>query len=485
MLILFLFLNISLNFAKIEKPVLYNDARVLGMGQTFTAIADDKNMLFYNPAGFADYGLKKTSILDAIMNPTLWKPRYSNIGDLTLLGITLGANQSIIDKYGYSPTSLKQNENAPLYQLYKMNFFEKFQNGTLTEDEAKRANDYLNQLMFVKFHPKVNTEILSYARHYFGFGSFISSDAVLGIEPGGFLPNVIGEFHFDTINIFGAGFHIPGYKRWSAGISLKYFQRIKFEVHNLSDMAAIYQYYSGDYIKKDFDKELKNKSIFDIITGGVSYATKGIEQAKIGTGIGFDLGFMYRYSYEWRFGLQISDVYTRVRWWDGSESSPVPINARFGVAYKPSFSIIGLFEDPIFAIDIEDIFHQQRKNFFLKWHFGTEFKFLYRLIKLRFGINEGYPSFGLGFDLSFYFLSKIPVIGWLRPDSIYFPKFNPNDKEFVQKNICCCLLTGILSPLLYLHINLDISYTGYELGARPGDLMDYQWLVRFSLSYSY
>ncbi len=151
----------------------------------------------------------------------------------------------------------------------------------------------------------------------------------------------------------------------------------------------------------------------------------------------------------------------------------------------PGWSLIGIIEDPVLAADIEDVFHQQRKNFFLKLHFGTEVKFLFRLISLRFGINDGYPSYGLGVDLSLYFLSKIPVVKWLRPNRIYFPEFNPNDREFLEKNPICCCLTGILAPILYAHIKADVSYTGYELGVYPGQTRDYQLLARLSLSYSY
>jgi len=472
-------------FARIEPPVIYNDARVMGMGGAFTAVADDKNMLFYNPAGFADYGLKKTSILDAIMDPTLWKPRYTNIGDLTFFSMTFGINETLFNKYGFSIWG-GIDKSAPLYQLIDMNFFEKFSDGTLTQAEAQQASDLLNQMYYSTLHPRFNTELLSYARHYFGFGMFIASDMVFSIEPGGFYPNIIGQYHSDFINAIGFGLHIPGYKRWSIGATLKYFTRMKFEINNVNDMATLYHYFTGEYIDTDkLSESLKVQSLLDTFLGGVDYTTTGIEQMKIGTGIGFDLGFMYRYSYAWRFGLQISDVYTRIRWWDNTEPSAIPINARAGVAYKPGMSLWGFFEDPIVALDVEDIFHQQKKNFFLKWHFGTEVKILFRIVKLRFGINEGYPSFGLGLDFSFYFLSKIPIIGWLRPDSVYFPKFDPNDREFLPKNPCCCLMSAVLAPILYAHIKIDISRTGYELGPRPGDLEDNQWLFRIALSYSY
>ena len=46
-------------FAK-ELPYLYKGARPLGMGGAFTALSDDANALFYNPAGLAN--IKETRV---------------------------------------------------------------------------------------------------------------------------------------------------------------------------------------------------------------------------------------------------------------------------------------------------------------------------------------------------------------------------------------------------------------------------------------
>ena len=56
-------------------PVMYRDYRVMGMGGAFTAVADDRNLLFYNPAGFASLGLKQTSRVKAFINPAEYPAR--------------------------------------------------------------------------------------------------------------------------------------------------------------------------------------------------------------------------------------------------------------------------------------------------------------------------------------------------------------------------------------------------------------------------
>ncbi len=481
-----------------ELPVEYSDARVMGMGNTFTAVADDKNMLFFNPAGFADYGLIKTSKIDAIKDPTLWKPRYTNLGDFTFFSYTFGFDTSILEMYlgDLSPydfvsalisgDSITNLDGGPLKKLIDMDFFTKVADGTITTNEARIGNSYLVQLLYTTFHPTFKAEFLSYARHYFGFGIFSSSDLRFHVEPNGLLLfNPVLQAKSDLVFPLGVGMHVPGHKRWSVGLTFKYFIRARMNIENFNDAVAVQQYFTGDYFTDDIDKEIESKSIWDLVFHGIAYSTTAIEQIKVGTGYGFDVGLMYRPSYAWRYGLLLSDIYTRINWWDGAEHSIIKPNLRIGAAYMPSLSLWGIFEDPVFAVDVEDLFNTQGKNFFLKWHFGTEMKFLFRIFKLRAGIQDGYPAIGLGLDLSFYFLSKIPLLKYLRPDSIYFPKFNPSDKEFLSKNPCCCCTTAFLAPLLYSHFKFDISYAATELGVHPGELASYQVLFKFAYTLSY
>ena len=457
-----------------ERPVTFSDARLLGMGNTFTAIADDKNMLFFNPAGFATYGLIKTSIIDALRNPTLWKPRHTNIGDLTIGSITVGVN----DAGELLNDIFKDGDSKhPLMKLLKLGFFNDPKkwfdvNNLSINDIAKLTN-----MGDVRLPIVYNIEAMSYARTYFGFGLFSSGNADIEIDSGDPLasvpPTVKIRMNSDIIFALGVGIPIPGHKKWAVGLTAKYFQRLRINAQNTNDFQELERF---KY------EPSESQSMSGFLMNGKEHSLNDVY--KFGTGYGFDLGFMYRPSYSWKYGLLLSDVYTRINWWDRSEPSRIPINARLGAAYTPKWDI-GILSDPIIAIDMEDIFHQQKKNFFLKFHLGTEVKFLFRFLTLRAGINEGYPSFGGGFDLSLYFLSKLPVIKWLRPDKIYFPKFNPKDRKFVEQNPICCCLAGILAPLFYAHLKVDFSYTGYELGDRPYQTEYYQLLARVSLSYSY
>ncbi len=293
-----------------EKQVTFSDARILGMGNTFTAVADDKNMLFFNPAGFATYGLMKTSIVDALRNPTLWRRRYTNIGDLTVFSITGGISGF---KDIFSVTE------SPLLKLEEMDFYGKFDKGTLTYEEAKKANRYLLELYSMAVHPTLNIEFFSYARHYFGLGMFSANDLVVQLDPvkGLYnLPNLQVQFYSDLVFPVGIGIPIPEHKDWSVGLTFKYFHRLRIELNDINDFVEFSQFAKGDYINEDLGDYFDTHSIMHIFLHGVDYTTEAIDQMKVGTGTGFDLGCMYRPSFSWRYGLLLSDVYTKINWWD-------------------------------------------------------------------------------------------------------------------------------------------------------------------------
>lgn len=64
MLISIIILLFSGNISAKELPFIYKGARPLGMGGAFTAVSDDANALFYNPAGLADIKESRLSPID-------------------------------------------------------------------------------------------------------------------------------------------------------------------------------------------------------------------------------------------------------------------------------------------------------------------------------------------------------------------------------------------------------------------------------------
>ncbi|HMX95339.1 MAG TPA: hypothetical protein PKC50_08855, partial [Elusimicrobiota bacterium] len=54
----------ALSAAAVEQPTQIRGARALGMGDAFTAVADDQNVFFYNPAGSVQRTGSLATLLD-------------------------------------------------------------------------------------------------------------------------------------------------------------------------------------------------------------------------------------------------------------------------------------------------------------------------------------------------------------------------------------------------------------------------------------
>lgn len=497
----------------IQQPgVMYHDSRPLALGGTFTAIADDVNALFYNPAGLASWGRKKTSLAKAyFIDPSAWKPRYNNIGDFTVFAVNNRVNIALLDaqhqqavatlfKLGILPGDMITNINSTVHFVKK--FFTaysllSFLNpikidpiqtnaghygfGNLTSDQLKEFNSAVQTLSSSAISSSIDADIISYVRHYFGFGFFTSVDMSMILGMQGIMPDIKLNTKIDSIFAAGFGIPMPNVKKLSVGATFKYFNRFLVKTETWDDYLT---FTSLDY-NTFLDSIDYKKDMFDLVLHGPTLSENLPSSVYAGTGMGFDLGAMYQLTRTIKLGLMLNDVYTKINWWDNKPNSIIPMNGRLGIAYKPDFEIWGLFQDPLLAFDMDDIFWRNSRSFWLKTHFGAEFKFLFKLLNIKLGLNQGYLTYGAGLDFSFYWLSKIPLIGWLRPDGIYFPQFNPNRKDFLQHNPCCGLVSTLLSPLLYGHIKLDVlSYTR-ELGSYVGAIPDKQLSVRASLSYSY
>lgn len=518
-LIIFCGLFVFLNSAKadVQPQVMYRDYRVLGMGGAFTAVADDKNALFYNPAGFASIGLKKQSVAKAQVNPAEWKPKYRTIPDIYIPELSLMFNNSFFNEkkqkaiqtlieLGIIPVSVSEMNDfyksysddkillnlftlkqLDIFRFFKMGPFKEYPEtnygwGNLTDSQLEDLNDAINDLATTTISLSMDQTLFSFAVHYFGLGAFSSFDYKLKFDMKGLLPEPSFSLKEDLILIAGFGMPVPNFKRLHLGISVKSFVRVYAKANNWSDYldVAVFDW-------ENAFKDTKPQKAFAYIMGTESLTGTNIlpKSLGIGFGSGFDIGGIYKWRHGINFGFQLSDIYTRIRWLDGRKSSLIPVNARAGISWRPSWTVWGLFEDPVAAFDLDDLFFNYTHNLFLKIHAGLEFKTLLKGLILRLGINQGYPTFGLCFDLSMQVLSRIPLIGWLRPDSVYFPQFNMNKRDYCQKHPCCCLTTGVLSPLLYAHSRFEILFYGRELGRTPGSIPDEQIAFKFSLFWGF
>jgi hypothetical protein len=116
-----------------------------------------------------------------------------------------------------------------------------------------------------------------------------------------------------------------------------------------------------------------------------------------GDGLGFDLGFLYKYNNNLKIGLNLQDITETQLNWDKSEKiknsegakDKIPLNIKFGIVYKiqnPKLKI----ENLLFVLDME-----KQKDMDSIYHLGCEY-LINENIALRIGSDDGYFTGGFG-----------------------------------------------------------------------------------------
>ncbi|MCL1972102.1 MAG: hypothetical protein FWG57_03830 [Endomicrobia bacterium] len=188
--------------------------------------------------------------------------------------------------------------------------------------------------------------------------------------------------------------NMPG--ELSLGMNLKYIQRAKFTQTVRIGNSEIAELLNGSSIE----------DVIDMKAGASS-----------GQGYGLDLGAMYSLTPRWHFGLQVSDVFTRINYDTGHSFSKrlYPDSAFEHEAYIATQFSVGASHIPqsilgwntknrlLLAADIRDIFGSYQNSFKNKLHVGAE----YRLgcLALRTGLNKLRPAAGVGLEFNSFQLS--------------------------------------------------------------------------------
>ena len=248
--------------------------------------------------------------------------------------------------------------------------------GTLREEEGK-----------VSFGFGLNDLPLGFAwvANGFGFGvweTFFLEPSIVGT-------NILVDAHADVILPVGLAFRIlhTDSHDVDAGVTVKPFIRALF-----SDRLKII-----DLTEDDADPS--DSLSLPLIVGA-----------------GFDLGFMYRWDIGFSAGLTFSDIAT----WGGvakdfmgnaSGAYYVPFSMNWGVAYDfrparfwPDAHRVLTESNVVFAFDWRDftnVFQQKDytvRNAALGIGLGLEFSII-KIFKIRLGMNECLPAFGIGFDI--------------------------------------------------------------------------------------
>ena len=145
---------------------------------------------------------------------------------------------------------------------------------------------------------------------------------------------------------------------------------------------------------------------------------EGKQDLKSGVwGYGIDLGVMYQLSTNLKLGITAQDFLGQV---DGINT---PFNLKLGVISQPLPSLL-------LAAEWNDFFNREGEKLFNKFHFGAEYRM--PVLRFRLGVNQGYPTFGLGIDLRFiqlnysYFETELSVAPGLQSEKTHLMDFQIN-----------------------------------------------------------
>ncbi len=347
-----------------ERPAAIRGIRALGMGDAFTAAADDQNVFFYNPAGT----VQRTG------------------SQMTFLELTGTVGTDLLDAYDFISDKEDQltkfNELTPQQQVALIN-------------EMDRTITPLNPRLGVGLP---NTSYLSGpigSRYHFGAGLFGQVEGGFRINTG-IVPsldydiNADGVLGFNLAKRFDQVWKVPG--KVGVGVNLKYIERNQIRDERVSFLQL-----------EDFEAPpLQNAS-----------------------GFGADLGLLYQPTDRWNVGLTSLDFLGTSLDFDAvaaekgftakpGRTSTIKSRWNLGVAWTPSKIGVSRFSVPtgnrlLLAADVKDIFNAESKVLFgdsfvpdTAWahvHLGAEYRWWF--LRLRAGANQGYPTFGLGLDIPF------------------------------------------------------------------------------------
>ncbi|MDR2395638.1 MAG: conjugal transfer protein TraF [Endomicrobium sp.] len=339
--------------------------RPMGMGGAFTAICDDENMFFYNPAG-----------ITAIQNNRI---------QIFSLGVSI--DEHVTNAYSF-------------YNRHKEDFL------NFNDLSSQQQEDFVNEIYdkMLSYHPNVLISLpniffikspidVKQNSLSFGLGIFSYAQATLKIDKTSLLPAITYKAEANGIGVLPVAFRISSLERiglpgeLSLGINLKYIYSL---VNSHRDLSI------NEIQGFDFGHNFFN---------AMGFMT--------------DFGMLYSLNSRWRFGLDVIDIYSSELKYKKANISfgekkddefqqdyitQIDPSLNVGFAYQPEkiYYWFGNYWDSynklILVFDLRDITNKQEPlstTPLKKVHMGVEYK-LTRLLALRTGFSSGYPTFGVG-----------------------------------------------------------------------------------------
>ncbi|MCP4481577.1 MAG: hypothetical protein GY817_01940 [bacterium] len=344
-----------------EKPFFLRGIRTLGMGGPYTAVANDQNAFFYNPAGVTS---RKNYLF-------------------TLAEIRVGVSEDFLEFVQWLDDNQDDLEN-----------FDSDDSNKLTKErKAELRRDISNEISTYKNTLSISAPNFNYisgplgidGTTFWGLGIFDNVEASFKMEEAGLLvPELEVKGNADLAGIFLLSHK---FDKISAGLNVKYLARVSF-------------------------LEKKSVLLLDEIDDPI---------LQPGKGWGVDVGLNYDLADNLKIGMMVSDIgATKIDYgkvddddltdnYDDSRSARSDLiypRVNFGVAYKPLkewFNVL-FVPDVSLALDFRDITDEDGDGeiedvaeFLKKTHMGAEFT--WKFLSGRIGLNSGYPTAGIGFYL--------------------------------------------------------------------------------------
>lgn len=335
----------------LEPYNVYNP-RAMAMGNAFRAIADDEYALFSNPAGL-------------MSNPKFGQKKHKGI----ISSVEIG---------------LKKNSDLNEFRdFYK-------ENRNSLKDPSQLSPETINSVLGKKAGIGMQGPInMGYVGNGWGVAVVNSAQANGTIGREAPLPLVrIKATAFLTI-VGGFAFPVSLVKKndfWIGG-ALKIFTR------------------------GDFDEEI---SLFDI-----QQAEDLKKNLAFRDGAGIDVGIIHRLNKNVDISVSGQDIPSvaiksklkpvldkALGGVKDADTRFIRPNLAIGIAYRPQIKFMRkylpewIIDSPVLSFELSNLF-DDNYSILTRTHFGLEFASLFHRVYIRAGLNQGYATYGLGFDLYF------------------------------------------------------------------------------------
>lgn len=392
-------LILAITYCFAAKAPFHKSIRALSMGNAFVAVADDKDAVYYNPAGlwYMDrMGNYKT-------NPELGHYPNNKFDARINIGASLPAGQTkdIINMVGEIQEAINNSQKDSTYSIIN----------SLSENTELIDDIYSYDSKPIFIGSKLDLELAWHPENFLALGAAAWTD--VGISPyldgGIFTPSIgVDTVYADVVMQGGFAFDIKS--KHLLGMSYKWSRREYLESFHVT----ISEWEENlEEIKQESQTILSNLNDVASIAHAV------------------DFGYAYIYTPELRLASSLRDIYfTKL----GDQR--ITPNFTVGLAYSPKkFQRNTSYSRKVnFAADFADIFQNENNyKFFSHINMGFEIEQVLfavrlpknplsndlRIIKLRLaaGFNGGYPT--AGFSLEGFRLGAIEFATWGEENGSY------------------------------------------------------------------